>query len=77
MKSSLINQQHLHFEELYALGAIDGEAQDHVVSMVLSRDIQTTGWKVLEDCFEMVFRNNSCVFLKKFSVSRCCFLELP
>jgi len=24
----------MHFEELYALGAIDGEAGDHVVAMV-------------------------------------------
>ena len=28
----------MHFEELYALGAIDGEVGDHVVSMV-SKDI--------------------------------------
>ncbi len=41
----------------------------------LVKDIQTTGWKVLEDCFEMAVRNNSCVFLKKISVSRCCFLD--
>ena len=47
MKSSLINQQNLHFEELYALGAIDGEAQDHVVSSKIFKQLVGRYWKIV------------------------------
>ena len=61
----------MHFEELYALGAIDGEAGDHVVSMVSKDILKKTGWKIAS---RWEVRNSSCGFLKK-EVCRCCFVD--
>ena len=62
----------MHFEELYALGAIDGEAGDHVCLNGVKRySKKQPGWKIAS---RWEVRNSSCGFLKK-EVCRCCFVD--